>query len=328
MDGSCIANADMVWLWVDGSDPVLRREMREKTGRVEGAQRIASPVEEIRYSIRSYFAHIHWHRGRLVLLTAAGQVPSWMKRFVRWKDLKALSPADRLTHYAPNPKTGRYDMFLIVDHKDIAGRTLFNSTNIEMHLHRIPDASSVMIEWNDDLFAVRDVPSSTFAKDGKLVNLHGTGVYSVRQPVRTLFQSSMINTLGLVGLNPRRDHAIKSHTPWVIHRDSLAAMVKKNARSARHNLSSPFRTASSFSFLQGTVYYQEDNEVGVYESSSGRALYVSYRNMNATKILHDLRRREVEFLCVNNMDDMHITPRAMGYRALLRSLFPHPSPVE
>lgn len=328
MDQKDIVCADMIWLWVDGSDAALRAEMRSKTGRVEGAQRIASPVEEIRYSIRSYFEHVHWHRGRLILVTAMGQVPSWMKRFVRWRDLRSLSPRQRRDRYAPNPQTGRFDTFLVVDHTDIAGVTLFNSQNIEMHIHRIPDATPVMIEWNDDIYAVRDIPLSAFMRDQKVVNLHTTGVYSARFPVRTMFQSIMLNTLRLNGLKPRREHAIKAHTPWVIRRDSLATLVRENKLPAQHNLDAPFRTSRSFSFLQGTVYHQLDHGVGIYERSGERALYLSYHTMDPIETLRKVKRRGVLFLCVNNMSDMHITPRAMGYRALLRSLFTRPSPVE
>jgi Stealth protein CR2, conserved region 2/Stealth protein CR1, conserved region 1 len=128
---------DIVYLWVDGNDPVWRQKRQiavkrlSKTGHsdiaqygnVEGRFR---DNEELRYSLRALERYFPDH-GHVYIVTD-GQTPAWLKA------------TDRLT---------------IIDHKDLipaSSLPTFDSGNIESYIHRIPELSERYFYFNDDVF--------------------------------------------------------------------------------------------------------------------------------------------------------------------------------
>ena len=131
------AQVDIVYLWVDGSDPLWRskraragaslspheQQKMAPYGNVEGRFR---DNEELRYSLRALekFFPDHGH----IYLVTDGQSPKW------------LQSSPKLT---------------LVDHRDlIPAHSLptFDSGNIESYIHRIPDLSERFFYFNDDVF--------------------------------------------------------------------------------------------------------------------------------------------------------------------------------
>ncbi|MDC8774274.1 stealth family protein [Roseateles albus] len=128
---------DIVYLWVDGSDPAWRRKRRRAAARLCAGHRDAMAVygnvegrfrdnDELRYSLRAlerYFpAHGH------VYLVTDGQRPAW------------LIESERLT---------------VIDHSALmpAGALpTFDSGHIESYIHRIPGLSERFLYLNDDVF--------------------------------------------------------------------------------------------------------------------------------------------------------------------------------
>lgn len=138
---------DLVYLWVDGSDPVWK----EKHDAAIGHQREGSGVnckgrfannDELKYSLRSVEMYAPWIR-RIFIVTD-NQVPSWLD--------------------TTNPK------IRVVDHKEIMppeALPCFNSRVIEHHIANIPGLADRFIYANDDMLLNRDVtPSTFFAPDG------------------------------------------------------------------------------------------------------------------------------------------------------------------
>lgn len=145
---------DLVYLWVDGSDPKWRERRNFYMG---GADDGASAVEarwidneELRYSLRSveYFAPWINH----IYIVTDGQIPSWLN--------------------VSHPKIS------IVDHRDIMPHDalpVFNSQAIESCIHRIPNLSEHFIYGNDDMLFLQPVTAdSFFHSDGRpIVRLSG-----------------------------------------------------------------------------------------------------------------------------------------------------------
>lgn len=152
---------DLVYLWVDGSDPVWR----EKHDRWVGVVTEGSGVncegryednDELKYSLRSVARHAPWVRG--IFIVTDGQTPSWLD--------------------TSHPKVR------IVDHTEILPPEVlptFNSNVLEHVLFRIPGLSEHFIFSNDDMFLNRDVsPSDFFTPEGlPIVRLN-------RRPMRRL----------------------------------------------------------------------------------------------------------------------------------------------
>src|SRR3989338_1650163 len=143
---SLLPPIDVVYTWVNGSDPRLQRELaaykeqscREAVGAEDelgedgcradmaSASRYVDN-EELRFSLRSVFKFAPWMRH--IFLVTNGQVPHWL----------------RIDH----PR------LTIVTHQQIFANLshlpTFSSPAIETHLHRIPGLSDHFVYLNDDV---------------------------------------------------------------------------------------------------------------------------------------------------------------------------------
>lgn len=138
---------DLVYLWVDGSDPDWIRKHNAATGTAESDTagdcrgRYASN-DELRYSLRSVENYAPWIN-RIFIVTDR-QTPSWLA--------------------IDNPR------IRIVDHTEIIPAEFlptFNSTVIEHCLFRIPGLSERFLYANDDMFFNRPVaPADFFTSEG------------------------------------------------------------------------------------------------------------------------------------------------------------------
>lgn len=131
----CFDAIDVVYTWVNGSDPDWLRTKAAASSSTDG--KFANGVDgghrfrdndELRYSLRSLEKNAPWV-GKIYIVTN-GQVPSWLN--------------------VDHPK------IYIVPHEvifpDPSHLPTFSSSAIETHLHRIPGLSNKFIYFNDDVF--------------------------------------------------------------------------------------------------------------------------------------------------------------------------------
>ena len=140
---------DVVYTWVDGSDPEWRRSYEAASREHGGVERHALSAnasrycsrDELRFSMRSLALHAPWVRR--VFLVTCGQVPDW------------LALDGRVT---------------VVRHEEILDAgclPTFSSHAIETALHRIEGLAEHYLYLNDDVFMGRAVsPSLFFDADG------------------------------------------------------------------------------------------------------------------------------------------------------------------
>jgi len=158
----CREPIDVVFTWVNGSDPEHQKARSERTGeQMDGSdsgntQRFRA-LGEIRYSIRSIFSYLPWVRH--VFLLTFGHAPNWMdnstKQLIGDEDAAA-----KIDFGAFSPKV------TIVPHTHIfanpSNLPTFSSMSIETALHRIPGLSDNFIYLNDDMFFTRPLQQSNF----------------------------------------------------------------------------------------------------------------------------------------------------------------------
>jgi hypothetical protein len=138
---------DLVYLWVDGNDPVwLARKNtflgNESFARQSNCKGRFANNDELKFSLRSVEKFIPWVR-RIFIITD-NQIPDWLK--------------------IEHPKIS------IVDHRQILPEEAlpcYNSEIIEYFIYKIPDLSEHFIYLNDDMF-FNDLlkPDFFFAADG------------------------------------------------------------------------------------------------------------------------------------------------------------------
>lgn len=139
---------DLVYLWVDGSDPAWQAKRNACVGNEKEQQSQAncngrySDNDELKYSLRSVEQYAPWIR-RIFIVTD-NQTPAWLD--------------------TSNPR------IRIVDHKEImpaACLPCFNSTVIEHFFYKISGLSEHFLFANDDCFINKPVtPDFFFSTDG------------------------------------------------------------------------------------------------------------------------------------------------------------------
>ena len=132
---------DAVITYVDGNDPIWREAYRSRLGDGINGKHFRD-WGTLKYLLRGIETHLPFVRNVFLVVSGETQVPEW---------------ADR-------------ENLRIVMHRDIIpGEFLpvFNSTAIEMFLHRIPGLDEEFIYLNDDFFPLRDCRPEDFFRDGK-----------------------------------------------------------------------------------------------------------------------------------------------------------------
>ncbi len=164
---------DLVYLWVDGSDPEWLARKRATTGDFQPNSETDDVArwlsnDELKYSFRSMEKFAPWVRK--VFIVTDRQVPSW------------LDTANERVR--------------VVDHSEIfppEALPCFNSSVIEYFLHRIPGLAPRFLFANDDMFFGQAVgPEFFFGEDGWPVlrlkrKLFGKLRYAVKRALKMGF---------------------------------------------------------------------------------------------------------------------------------------------
>ena len=147
---------DAVITYVDGGDPLWQEDFRAATAGTEAARRYRD-WGTLPYLLRGIDRHLPFVEKVFLVVSRESQVPVWVDR----------------------------DRVKVVLHADImpaACLPTFNSTAIELFLHRIPSLAEQFLYFNDDFFVLRDVEASSFFPGGRPAigfsrHLLATGLY-------------------------------------------------------------------------------------------------------------------------------------------------------
>ena len=134
---------DVVITYVDGNDPVWKRDYEKYTD-VPVMQKRFRDWGTLRYLLRGIETKMPFVRNVYLVVSHPSQVP-------QWADTSRLN---------------------IVFHEDIIPREYlptFNCNPIEMHLHRIEGLDEEFLYFNDDMFPVGDCRKEDFFRDGRPV---------------------------------------------------------------------------------------------------------------------------------------------------------------
>lgn len=222
---------DVVYTWVDDSDPVwqqARRERQQAAGDTGQDRRAAGDArfrnrDELRYSLRSIHAFAPWVNK--IYLVTAGQRPAW------------LLDDDRVQ---------------VVDHREILppdALPTFNSHAIEAALHRIPGLSEHFVYMNDDVFLGHPVGPELFFTSGGLQSVFAS-------PGLVGIDGRDDRPFILAGVNNRRlirerfgatTTQLMLHTPHPHRRSVLEAVAKEFAPEVEATQRAPFRSPTDVS---------------------------------------------------------------------------------
>ncbi|MDL2243253.1 Stealth CR1 domain-containing protein [Bacteroidales bacterium OttesenSCG-928-J19] len=137
---------DFVITWVDMDDPKWKKTFSEYSGGIDNSH---NSFSEARF--RDYGFLKYWFRGvekfapwvRKIHFVTCGQKPDWLDE--------------------NNPRLH------LANHEDFIPKQFlpsFNSTSIEMHMHKIPDLADHFVYFNDDFYIINHLEQERFFRDG------------------------------------------------------------------------------------------------------------------------------------------------------------------
>jgi hypothetical protein len=308
---------DLVYLWVDGNDPLWRARKRSFTGRgIEGSTETNCKgrwVEngELRYSLRSLDKFAPWIRR--VFIVTDGQTPAWLD--------------------TSNPRVR------VVDHREIMppeALPCFNSSVIEHYVHRIPGLAEHFLYANDDMFFGAPVePGFFFTSDGRPIlrlkakmfgklrfvikKASGIGFGNYR---RELFRSArLVEAATGKYYSSIPHHNIDAYTVT----DYRNVVENVFADQVARSLGNRIRTEGDF----------QRSAIGLHALATGRARRKFIGRSESLRIsvfrpydyMEFLKRYEPRLFCLNDNQKTTDADRAR-IRPFLESLFPHPSGFE
>ena len=283
---------DIVYLWVDSSDPVWRekKERYSDTGKDNGAtaEERFRDNNELKYSLRSVEKFAPWVN-RIFIVTDR-QIPSWL-----------------------NTETGKV---CIIDHSQIFpadALPTFNSQAIESVLHRIPGLSEHFILGNDDtMLSAHVTPKDFFTHNGTpIVRLYGTALSRKKALHSTLYKRTVLNMQELI---QEKYNVLIKYPPH----HNFDAYRKSHVKECREIFKERW-DATAYSRFRSENDIQQCI-VGYFMIATGKGIMRKVGRFNRTK---GLRSRIKAIFTGRYANDSRTFPIATGnYNAVMRKYNP------
>jgi hypothetical protein len=285
---------DVVITYVDGNDPVWQKDYERFTN-VPILQKRFRDWGTLKYLLRGIQVNMPFIRNVYLVVSHPSQVPQWVDR----NNLKIVLHEDIIpAEYLPT----------------------FNSTTIEMYLHRIPALDEQYIYFNDDIFPVMPSVPEDFFRDGKAVigmsrHLFVTGMY--KRHVRrsdSLARAALGLSKGLTFL--RAQHScipvLKSQSAEVA--ESQQEAVKKSMSRVRDDGNINMTLFLSYMYHKSLVINQRQS-----------CRHISLAAVTQSRLRESIMEPERRMLCINDVrlsEDKFTT-----YRDLIIGMFENRFPL-
>lgn len=309
---------DVVYTWVDGTDPAWLRRKREAMETDAGTRMTEDAAsdlrfvghDELRHSLRSLEQYAPWVRQ--VYLVTDSQRPSWLRE-----------DHPRLT---------------VVDHTDIApeGTRLptFNSQAIEANLHRIEGLSEHFLYLNDDVFLSSPVsPDLFFDPQGNASVYFSRARVAPGQPVvgEPASDSAGKNARALLHeVCGRRLSRKLFHAPFALRRSVSYEIEERWPDIVQRTRNAPFRRIDDVT-LSGALHMNYAYATGRAVARGIRYRYVNVSAINASGRLSglDQDRDRLQAFCLNE-SAQDLPPEVVDaqVRGFLQRRFPDASTFE
>lgn len=310
---------DLVYTWVDGTDPRWLQRRAETLGLVDLATRHGEAAsdarylsrDELLYSLRSVERYADFVNH--VYVVTDGQHPEWLR-----------DDHPRLT---------------VVDHREIFSdrRCLptFNSHAIESRLHHIPGLSEHYVYFNDDFFFGRRVePTKFFHGNGLAKFFTSRSLIPVGEPDHVSFKpvdAAAMNGRRVIAAKFGRSPTYKfKHAPYPQLRsvmfDIEDLFPDEVATTSASHVRSPSDLAMASSLHHHVAYL-----TGRAVPGSISSYYADLGQANLEGRLAHLRRvRRYDTFCLNDTDlgEIDEVAKASLMSEFFRAYFPEPSSFE
>lgn len=306
---------DLVFSWVDGSDPVFRARRAAQmsqyvVGEGDDAEARIRQIDELKYALRSVNMFAPWIR-RIFIATDSAP-PPWL---------------------ADHPKI---TLVRAEDHfSDRAALPTYNSHAVESQLHHIPGLSEHFLYSNDDMFFGRPVKASMFFSPGgvtKFIEADTRIGLGVNDPARSGHENAARVNRRL--LFERFGHLITrhlEHTAVPLRKSVLVEMEQEFPEEFACTQASAFRSATDISVTNSLYHYYALMTGRAVQQEKARVRYVDTTTRAGLALLDELRKqRRYHFFCLNDGSFPEVDPAERAQRVVnfLERYFPIPAPWE
>jgi len=309
-----VGDIDMVYTWVDGSDPAWQADFRHWIEATQGAvpESAFDPArfrsrDELRYSLRSVWAYCGWVRN--IYVVTSGQVPAWLDDHPRIR---------------------------VVPHSEILpphALPTFNSHAIESALHRIDGLAEHFIYLNDDFFIGRPVrPEVFFTPNGLPRVFQSTArMYAMEDADTLAFDTAAMRARALMTERFGRVVSNKPlHAPYPLRRSVITQLCEEFADEVSTTAESRFRSPADLSIAAS---FASQYALALGAAVHGR-IECRHAHVESGRLAWDLDRiklgDDVDTFCINETQDSghEEQGREARLRDFFTSMFPVPAPWE
>ena len=306
---------DMVFSWVDGSDPEFQARRAAQMSQVvvgegDDAEARIRQIDELKFALRSVNMFTPWIRR--IFIATDSVPPPWLADH----PMITIVPAEE--HFS-----------------DRAALPTYNSHAVESQLHHIPGLSEHFLYSNDDMFFGRPLKATMFFSPGgvtKFIEAKTRIGLGVNDPTRSGFENAARVNRQL--LFERFGQVITrhlEHTAVPLRKSVLIEMEREFPEEFARTQASAFRSGTDISVTNSFYHYYALMTGRAVQQEKAKVRYVNTTTREGLGLLPELRkRRGYDFFCLNDSSfpEVSAAERAEEVVNFLERYFPIPAPWE
>jgi hypothetical protein len=306
---------DMVFSWVDGSDPEFQARRAAQMSQVvvgegDDAEARIRQIDELKFALRSVNMFAPWIRR--IFIATDSVPPPWLADH----PMITIVPAEE--HFS-----------------DRAALPTYNSHAVESQLHHIPGLSEHFLYSNDDMFFGRPLKATMFFSPGgvtRFIEAKTRIGLGVNDPTRSGFENAARVNRQL--LFERFGQVITrhlEHTAVPLRKSVLIKMEREFPEEFARTQASAFRSGTDISVTNSFYHYYALMTGRAVQQEKAKVRYVNTTTREGLGLLPELRkRRGYDFFCLNDSSfpEVSAAERAETVVNFLERYFPIPAPWE
>ena len=306
---------DMVFSWVDGSDPEFRARRAAQmwehvVGEGDEAEARIRQIDELKYALRSVNMFAPWVRR--IFIATDSVLPAWLAEHPKITIVRATE------HFS-----------------DPAALPTYNSHAIESQLQNIPQLAEHFLYSNDDMFFGRPLKASMFFSPGgvtRFIEAETRIGLGANDPTRSGFENAARVNRQL--LFERFGQVITrhlEHTAVPLRKSVLREMESEFPGEFARTQASAFRSSTDISVTNSFYHYYALLTGRAVQQEKAKVLYVNTTTREGLDLLPGLRKkRRYHFFCLNDSSFPEVSAAERTVRVIdfLERYFPIPAPWE
>ena len=306
---------DMVFSWVDGSDPEFQARRAAQMSQIvvgegDDAEARIRQIDELKFALRSVNMFAPWIRR--IFIATDSVPPPWLADH----PMITIVPAEE--HFS-----------------DRAALPTYNSHAVESQLHHIPGLSEHFLYSNDDMFFGRPLKATMFFSPGgvtRFIEAKTRIGLGVNDPTRSGFENAARVNRQL--LFERFGQVITrhlEHTAVPLRKSVLIEMEREFPEEFARTQASAFRSGTDISVTNSFYHYYALMTGRAVQQEKAKVRYVNTTTREGLGLLPELRkRRGYDFFCLNDSSfpEVSAAERAEEVVNFLERYFPIPAPWE